>query len=161
MRLLLVLTVLIAVTMLLWGSWQWGRRPFYLAVAAVLAGAIALGFGIWYDEQHDQLRLPGDDIALTLTSTHESESGVRLVGTLFNNGPQDVAALTLEAQALDCPELAQCQVFYRERLTLQLYLPSGQQYPFAVVSRHPNDSRAVDRWQLQVIDKLAYPEKSR
>ena len=47
MRLLLVLTVVIAVSALLWGSWQWGRRPFLLIASLVLAGLIVLAVGVW------------------------------------------------------------------------------------------------------------------
>jgi hypothetical protein len=39
-----------------------------------------------------------------------------------------------------------------------MYLPAGQDYPFAVVSRHPKEDTPVDRWELEAIDKLAYPQ---
>ena len=51
MRLLLILTVVIAVSALLWGSWQWGRRPFLLTVSLVFSlmcplGAILFAIGV-------------------------------------------------------------------------------------------------------------------
>ena len=157
MRLLLILTVVIAVSALLWGSWQWGRRPFLLTVSLVLAGLITLGVGVWQDSMHDQVRMAPEGIALALTEIRNSESGVRLSGTVRNDGAQDVAALTLQAQALHCSTQSSCAVIYQQPITLQMYLPKGSEYQFAVVSRHPKENTPVDRWQLRVVDKLAYP----
>lgn len=160
MRLLLVLTVIIAVTVLLWGSWQWGRRPFYLVLSLVLTGLIVLGVGVWHGGQDDQVRLPPDGIVVTLKESLASESGVRLTGNLANHSEMNVAAVTLQARALSCPETEnECTVIYQQPIDLQMYVPAGQDYPFAVVSRHPPEDTPVDRWELDVIDKLAYPKK--
>ena len=51
MRFLLVLTVTVAVVVLLWGSWQAGRKPFYLVLAGVaLAGSIFRGAMLLTDQ---------------------------------------------------------------------------------------------------------------
>ena len=70
-----------------------------------------------------------------------------------------MAALSLQAQALHCPSANECQVIYQQPITLQMYLPSGSEYQFAVISRHPEEKTPVDRWQLRVVEKLAYPEQ--
>ena len=58
MRFLLVLTVTVAVVVLLWGSWQAGRKPFYLVLAGVaLAGSIFLGAMLLTDQER---RVPTD-----------------------------------------------------------------------------------------------------
>ncbi len=159
MRLLLVLTVIIAVAVLLWGSWQGGRRPFYLVLCLVLAGITVLGIGVWQGGRDDQVRLPPDGISVTLDATRTSESGVRLTGNLANNSDYNVAAVTLQARALTCDTDSQCTVIYQQPIDVQMYVPAGQDYPFAVVSRHPEEKTPVDRWELIVIDKLAYPKK--
>ncbi len=159
MRLLLVLTVIIAVAVLLWGSWQWGRRPFYLVLCLVLAGITVLGIGVWQGGRDDQVRLPPDGISVTLDATRTSESGVRLTGNLANNSDYNVAAVTLQARALTCDTDSQCTVIYQQPIDVQMYVPAGQDYPFAVVSRPPEEKTPVDRWELIVIDKLAYPKK--
>ena len=159
MRLLLVLTVIIAVTVLLWGSWQWGRRPFYLVLSLVLAGLMVLGIGVWQGGRDDQVRLPPDGIEVTLKEFLASESGVRLTGNLANRSEMNVAAVTLQARALSCPKAKNdCTVIYQQTIDVQMYLPAGQDYPFAVVSRHPKEDTPVDRWELEAIDKLAYPQ---
>ena len=160
MRLLLVLTVIIAVAVLLWGSWQWGRRPFYLVLCLVLAGITVLGIGVWHGGRNDQGRLPPDGIQVTLHESLASESGVRLTGNLANHSELNVAAVTLQARALSCPKAeTECTVIYQQPIDLQMYVPAGQDYPFAVVSRHPQEDTPVDRWELDVIDKLAYPNQ--
>jgi|19_taG_2_1085344.scaffolds.fasta_scaffold00002_137 hypothetical protein len=159
MRLLLVLTVVIAVSALLWGSWQWGRRPFLLIASLVLAGLIVLAVGVWQGGKDDQVYLPPKGVELALSEIRDSESGVRLSGTVRNEGTQDVAALSLQAQALHCQSAEDCQVIYQQPITLQMYLPRGSEYQFAVVSRHPEEKTRVDRWQLRVVEKLAYPEQ--
>ncbi|MGJ3256801.1 MAG: hypothetical protein ACFE0K_10810 [Alcanivorax sp.] len=159
MRLLLVLTVIIAVTVLLWGSWQWGRRPFYLVLSLVLAGLMVLGIGVWQGGRDDQVRLPPDGIQVTLKESLASESGVRLTGNLANRSEMNVAAVTLQARALSCPQTENgCTVIYQQTIDVQMYLPAGQDYPFAVVSRHPKEDTPVDRWELEAIDKLVYPQ---
>ena len=160
MRLLLVLTVIIAVPVLLWGSWQWGRRPFYLVLSLVLAGLLVLGIGVWHGGRDDQVRLPPDGIVVTLKGSLASESGVRLTGNLANRSEMNVAAVTLLARALSCPETgSNCTVIYQQPIDLQMYVPAGKDYPFAVVSRHPDEDTPVDRWELEAIDKLAYPNR--
>jgi hypothetical protein len=72
----------------------------------------------------------------------------------------NVAAVTLLARALSCPETgSECTVIYQQPIDLQMYVPAGKDYPFAVVSRHPDEDTPVDRWELEAIDKLAYPNR--
>lgn len=159
MRFLLVLTVIVATSVLLWGSWQWGKKPFYLILSLVLAAMIVLSIGLWRSEAEDQVRLPPEGIDVNLADIARSESGVRLSGTISNQGELDVAAVKLQTQALACPAESECQVIYQEDHTVHLYLPVGSQYQFAVVSRHPEAPEKVDRWQFRLLSKLAYPAK--
>jgi hypothetical protein len=129
-----------------------------LVASLVLAGLVVLTVGVWQGGKNDQVHMAPQGITLALTEIRNSESGVRLSGTVLNEGKQDVAALTLQAQALHCSGPADCAVIYQQPITLQMYLPSGNEYQFAVVSRHPEENTPVDRWQLRVVDKLAYPE---
>ena len=76
-----------------------------------------------------------------------------------NRSEMNVAAVTLQARALSCPKAENdCTVIYQQTIDVQMYLPAGQDYPFAVVSRHPKEDTPVDRWELEAIDKLAYPQ---
>ena len=159
MRLLLVLVVVIAICVLLWGSWQWGRRPFYLTVSAVIIGLLILLAGIYHNSAGDQTRMPPDDIRVVITDIRNAESGVRLSGTVANDGELDVAELTLQAQALSCEGGTDtCEVIHQENINLAMFVPAGRSYPFAVASRYPDEDTPVDRWQLRPVDKLVYPE---
>ena len=83
MRFLLVLTVTVAVVVLLWGSWQAGRKPFYLVLAGVaLAGSIFLGAMLLTDQER---RVPTDPetVETSISSVHETETTYRLRGEII------------------------------------------------------------------------------
>lgn len=157
MRLLLLFAVVIAVIVLLWGSWQWGRRAFLITVLAVVTGLSALLYGMFQESANDQVLLAPEGLELAVSDIRESESGVRLSGSLTNAGELDLAAVDVQIQALACPTAGECRVVYQEQQRLQMYVPAGRQYPFAVVSRHPPDQETVDRWQLRPVARLVYP----
>ncbi|EKF74043.1 hypothetical protein A11A3_10306 [Alcanivorax hongdengensis A-11-3] len=158
MRLLLVLTVVIAVAVLLWGSWQWGRKVFFAVLAAVVAGAIAIGLGAWYAERTSQVSMPAEDIVITLDDHHRTESGVILSGSVRNDGKLAVASLTLEAAALRCAQADQCTTVFQQRIPLEVYLPVGSEYPFEVVSRPTAAAKEANKWQVRAVTKMAYPQ---
>ncbi|MDX1804643.1 MAG: hypothetical protein R3292_11220 [Alcanivorax sp.] len=161
MRLLLVLTVIIAVSVLLWGSWQMSRKLFAGVLTAVLIITLLLAAGMWENQRYAQVEMPAEGIALSLTDVGHTESSVTLSGQVANHGKLAVAALNLQAQALRCPVQQPCEVIYKESIPLQLYLPPGSHYPFTVVSRPPDPSLKADRWQLKVLNMVAYPADKR
>ena len=124
MRFLLVLTVTVAVVVLLWGSWQAGRKPFYLVLAGVaLAGSIFLGAMLLTDQER---RVPTDPetVETSISSVHETETTYRLRGEIINRGENAVARTV--AEALSWPP---CEVLYGERMTLSMHIPAGGRYP--------------------------------
>ena len=115
MRLLLLFAVVIAVIVLLWGSWQWGRRAFLITVVAVVTGLSALLYGMFQESANDQVLLAPEGLELAVSDIRESESGVRLSGSLTNAGELDLAAVDVQIQALACPTAGECRVVYQEQ----------------------------------------------
>ena len=93
MRLLLLFAVVIAVIVLLWGSWQWGRRAFLITVVAVVVGLSGLLYGMFRESANDQVLLAPEGLEVAVSDIRQSESGVRLSGTLTNAGELDLAAV--------------------------------------------------------------------
>ncbi|MZR61765.1 hypothetical protein [Alcanivorax sp. DP30] len=158
MRLLLILTVIIAVIVLLLASWQRGKRVF--AITAVLTAMVlaVLAYGVLKPGKHDQLTLPPDNIRVQVSDTIQSESGIRFSGTVFNGGELDLAGVTLRATAFACTDQGQdCRAIDQQEQLLQLYIPAGRHYAFAMVARHPEGAETVDKWEVTPVSRLAYP----
>lgn len=158
MRLLLLLTVLIAVITLLLLSWQRSKRVFAVAAASTMAVIAVLAYGVLNPGRHDQVTLSPDDIRIEVTDRVSSESGVRFTGVIFNDSELDLAGVTLQAKALVCPEDGRdCEVIDQQKQLLQLYIPAGRHYAFALVARHPAGAIRPTRWEVNVLSRLAYP----
>ncbi len=156
MRFLLILTVTVAVVVLLWGSWQAGRKPFYLVLAGVaVAGAIFLGAMLFTDQER---RVPTDpeSVETRIDSVHETETTYRLRGEIINNGEHAVARAEVMAEALSCPPAKACEVLYGERLTLSMHVPAGGRYPLHLSVPRPARDIQADRWRARVLRAEAY-----
>ena len=158
MRLLLILTVVIAVIALLVASWQRGRKVF-AATAVVTAIAVAiLAYGVIKPGKHDQITLPPDGVRVEVEDTVQSESGIRFTGTIYNDGELDLAGVTLRATGYGCDENGlQCAVVDAQEEKLLLFIPAGRHYAFAMVARYPDDNKNADKWEITPVSRLAYP----
>ncbi|HEX5678211.1 MAG TPA: hypothetical protein VFX91_09585 [Alcanivorax sp.] len=156
MRFLLILTVTVAVVVLLWGSWQAGRKPFYLVLSGIaVAGALFLGAMLFTDQQR---RVPTDPetVETRIDSVHETETTYRLRGEIINNGEHAVARTEVMAEALNCPPAKACDVLYGERLTLPMHIPAGGRYPLNLSVPRPPRQIQADRWRARVLRVEAY-----
>lgn len=156
MRFLLVLVVTVAVVVLLWGSWQAGRKPFYLVLAGVaVAGAVFIGAMLFTDQER---RGPTDPatVETTITSVHETETTFRLHGEIINRGENAVARTEIMAEALSCPPAKACEVLYGQRLTLPMHIPAGGRYPLNLSVPRPERDIQPERWRARVVRVEAY-----
>ena len=156
MRFLLVLTVTVSVVVLLWGSWQAGRKPFYLVLAGVaLAGSIFLGAMLLTDQER---RVPTDPetVETSISSVHETETTYRLRGEIINRGENAVARTEIMAEALSCPPAKACEVLYGERMTLSMHIPAGGRYPLNLSVPRPDREIQAERWRARVLRVEAY-----
>ena len=158
MRLLLILTVVIAVIVLLLASWQRGKRVFAITATVTAITVGILTYGVLKPGKHDQVTLPPDGIRVEVEDTATSESGIRFTGTIYNDGDLDLAGVTLEATALECrDETPDCRVIDQQTQLLQLYIPAGRHYAFALVTRYPAGGQTADQWEISAVSRLAYP----
>ncbi len=159
MRLLLVLTVVIAVVALLVASWQRGKRVFLITASVTTVAAIFLIYGIVKPGKHDQITLPPEQIRLEITDIADSESGVRFSGRLFNDSELDLAGVTLRTEALSCEQsLQNCKPIETQEQQLLIFIPTGRDYRFSLVARHPDSETPPDKWDVDVVSRLAYPD---
>lgn len=158
MRLLLILTVVIAVIVLLLASWQRGKRAFAITATVTAIAVAILTYGVLKPGKHGQVTLPPDDIRVDVEDTVRSESGIRFTGTVYNDSVLDLAGVTLRATALECTdELPDCSVIDQQEQLLQLFIPAGRHYAFALVTRYPKGGQTADRWEIAPVSRLAYP----
>lgn len=156
MRFLLVITVTVAVIVLLWGSWQAGRKPFYLVLAGVaVAGAVFLGAMLLTDRERRVATDPAT-VETNITSVHETETTYRLRGEIINRGEHAVARTEVMAEALSCPPAKACEVIYGERLTVPMHIPAGGRYPLNLSVPRPARDIQADRWRARVLTVEAY-----
>ena len=157
-RLLLALTVIIALGVLLWGSWQWGKKPFISVLCLALLVLLgALGVGIWHSEQDNLIAMAPEGVELQINSSNPSGRSLRLVGEANNQGAHALSRMMIEARAWQCPQQDQCQQVHQQRLPLDMYLPIGARYPFSVLVESPPREVQVDYWDVEIIEVLAYP----
>ncbi len=158
MRLLLILTVVIAVIALLMASWQRGKRVFAVTATVTAVAVAILAYGVIKQGKNDQVTLPPEQLRIQVDEPVRSESGVRFTGTLFNDSELDLAGVTLRATALSCPDSqADCVILDQQEDTLLLFIPAGRHYPFAMVTRHPPGNTQADKWEVSPVSRLAYP----
>ncbi|ARB45861.1 hypothetical protein [Alloalcanivorax xenomutans] len=158
MRYLLVLAVVTAVVVLLWGSWQAGRRPFYLVLAGVgVASAVMLMSFLFTDQER---LVPGDpaSVTVTVTGVSQMETGVRVSGEISNRGEHAIAHVLLDTVALSCPPAKACETLHEERIPVSIHVPAGGRYPVAVVADRDRGMRTPDRWELRVREVQVYGE---
>lgn len=156
MRFLLVITVTVAVIVLLWGSWQAGRKPFYLVLAGVaVAGTVFLAAMLFTDRER---RVPTDpeSVEISVDSVHQTETTYRLSGEIINGGEHAVARAEVMAEALHCPPAKACEVLYGERLTLSMHIPAGGRYPLDLSVPRPARDIQAQRWRVRVQRVEAY-----
>ncbi|MQX53970.1 hypothetical protein [Alcanivorax sediminis] len=161
MRLLLLLTMLIAVVTLLLASWQRGKRVFAVTATIVAIVSSVVIYGVVNPGKRDQVTLPPEGIRVEVADMVSSESGVRFTGTIFNDSDLDLAGITLQASAFACSNGASgasdCDVIDQQQQLLQLFIPAGRHYSFALVARHPEAGKKPDKWDITPLSKLAYP----
>lgn len=156
MRFLLIVTVSVAVVVLLWGSWQAGRRPFYLALAGVLVGGTLFALATLFTEQERRLPVAPETVTASVEAVHGTETTYRLVGDITNQGDQPVARVLLAAEALRCPPAKACDVLHESRQTVSMHIPARGRYPLRLSVQRPEPDIQADRWRLRVIHVEAY-----
>ncbi len=158
MRLLLILTVVIAVIALLLASWQRGKRVFAITATVTAIAVAILTFGVLKPGKHDQVTLPPDGVRVVVEETVQSESGIRFTGTIHNDGELDLAGVTLQATALECDdEGSDCRIIDQQQEKLLLFIPAGRHYAFAMVARYPAGGQPADKWEIAPLSRIAYP----
>lgn len=156
MRFLLILTVIIAVAVLLRGSWQAGRRPFYFTLAAVVVVAL-LFIGAWLlTDQERHIAADPTTVQVSVKRVRLTETGVRISGDITNQGDNAVANARLRAEALHCPPATACQVIYSRELPLSMHIPPSGRYPLAITVDRPSTPIDADRWRVQVLSVDGY-----
>jgi hypothetical protein len=156
MRFLLILTVIVAVAVLLRGSWQAGRKPFYLTLAALTVAALIF-IGAWLFTEQER-RVPADPatVRVSVTRVSATETGFRLTGDIANQGEQAVAKVRLRADALRCQPVTACEVVYSQEVPVPMHIPAGGRYPLTVFVDRPDTPIETDRWRLTVLSVAAY-----
>lgn len=156
MRFLLILTIAVAVVVLLWGSWQAGRRPFYLAVVGVLVAGGLFGVATLFTEQ--ERRAPADPatVIAEVSQVHRTETSYRLTGDIANRGEFAVARVELAVEALRCPPATACEVLYESQQTVSMHIPANGRYPLNLSVARPDPDIQADRWRLRVLGVEVY-----
>lgn len=156
-RILLVLAVGLAAGVVLWSSWRVDRRLFaaLAVVAAVVMGALLFQL---FDVREDEWEpLPADQVRLTLDSQNVTESGVRLTGTLENQGDRPVARVSSRVQVVDCGDEPPCRVLAEAPFDLRLQVPPRKAYPFQEMIRMTVTPEAEQhQWRVQVKSVYGY-----
>lgn len=156
-RILLVLVAVLAAGVALWSSWRVDRRLF--AALAVVAAAVVGGLVYQlFDVREDEWEpLPADQVRLELDGQHVTESGVRLTGTLDNQGNRPVGRVETRVQVADCSGEPPCRVIAEAPFDLRLQVPPRKSYPFQEMVRMRVTSGAEDKeWRVQVKSVYGY-----
>ncbi|MCU5787214.1 hypothetical protein [Alloalcanivorax marinus] len=156
MRFLLILTVSVAVVVLLWGSWQAGRRPFYLALAGVVVAGTLFALATLFTEQERRVPAAPESVTVNVQSVHGTETTYRLTGDIANRGEYPVARVQLAAEALKCPPARACEVLHEARETVSMHIPPGGRYPLNLSIPRPTPDVQADRWRLRVLRVEVY-----
>lgn len=156
MRFLLIVTVSVAVVILLWGSWQAGRRPFYLALAGVVVSGTLFAFATLFTEQERRVPAAPESVIANVQSVHGTETTYRLTGDMANQGEFPVARVQLVAEALHCPPAKTCEVLYQAPQTVSMHIPPGGRYPLNLSVPRPAPDIQAQRWRLRVLSVEVY-----
>ena len=156
MRFLLILTVSVAVVVLLWGSWQAGRRPFYLALAGVMVTGTLFALATLFTEQERRVPAAPETVLASVETVYGTETTYRLVGDITNQGEQPVASVVLSVEALDCPPAKACTVLHEARQTVSMHIPAHGRYPLNLSVPRPTPDIQADRWRLRVLRVEVY-----
>jgi len=156
MRFLLISTVTVAVVVLLWGSWQAGRRPFYLVLAGVAVAGTVFAAAMLFTDQERRVPADPETVTVSVDSVHETETSYRLRGEIINRGEHAVARATVMAEALHCPPAKACEVLYGERLTISMHIPAAGRYPLNLSVPRPPRTLNAERWQVRVLQVETY-----
>jgi hypothetical protein len=151
-RILLIIAAIVAASVLLWSSWRLNRRLF-----ALVATCLGVGLAIWVvailnNQQSDWVSLATETVSLSLNERHATESGVRITGSLTNNGDTAVAMVLGHVRVLDCqPDTDNCREVTSAPLELRMHVPAGTRYPFTTMVRLEQPGEYADeRWLLEV-----------
>ena len=156
MRFLLILTVTVAVVVLLWGSWQAGRRPFYLALAGVLVAGTMFGAATLFTDQERRAPADPETVIAEVSQVHRTETTYRLSGDIANRGEHAVARVQLAVEALRCPPATACEVIHESRETVSMHIPPNGRYPLNLSVARPEPDIQADRWRLRVLRVEVY-----
>ncbi|HCE38695.1 hypothetical protein [Alloalcanivorax profundimaris] len=156
MRFLLILTVTVAVVVLLWGSWQAGRRPFYLALAGVLVAGTLFGAATLFTDQERRAPADPETVTAEVSQVHRTETTYRLSGDIANRGEHAVARVRLAVEALRCPPATACQVLYQREESVSMHIPANGRYPLDLSVPRPDPDIEADRWRLRVLRVEVY-----
>lgn len=156
MRFLLIAVVILAVAVLLRGSWQAGRRPFYLTLSAVTVAALLFIAAWLFTERERQVAVDPSTVQVSIEQVRVTETGFRLVGDVANLGEQAVSGLRVRAQALHCPPASACKVVHQQEVSVLMHIPAGGRYPLSLLVDRPTQPITPDRWRVSVLSVEAY-----
>tara|TARA_R110001606_G_scaffold347564_1_gene496858 strand:+ start:22400 stop:22990 length:591 start_codon:yes stop_codon:yes gene_type:complete len=156
MRFLLIAIVILAVAVLLRGSWQAGRRPFYLTLGAVVVAALVFIAAWLFTERERQVAADPSTVQVSIEQVRTTETGFRLVGDVANLGEHAVSGLRVRAQALRCPPASACEVLYQQEVPVLMHIPPGGRYPLSLLVDRPAQPISPDRWRVSVLSVNAY-----
>ena len=156
-RILLLLVAGVAMGVVLWSSWRVDRRLFTgLALAAGVAMA-ALVLQLFDTGEGDWEPLPANQVRLTLDDQNVTESGVRVSGSLENDGNRPVGRVTARVQVVECGQEPPCRVLAEAPFDLRLQVPPRKSYPFSRMVRMTVTPEAEEReWRVQVKSVYGY-----
>lgn len=161
-KLLLALTILIALGVLLWGSWQWGKKPFVSVLSmATLALLVVVAIGIWHSEQDNLIRMSAPEgVTLSLNEHRASGRSIRLMGHATNHSERAISRFNVVVTALQCADDGaenRCEPVSSQTLPLDLYLPTDATYPFSLLVTPPARPARADKWTIAIDEVLAFP----
>lgn len=152
MQIILLSAVIMASIALLIASHRIGHKLFMgVSIAAGVSAAVLLALVVFNPGRGIE---PMDTDALTvqLDSVHATETGYRVVGSIYNGSALPLAetdlAVTRSCAAEPCDSAT--------TLTLLLHVPAGADYPFSqMVDIEPQELPDVS-WQLTITGARAY-----
>lgn len=158
MRVLLVIVVLAASAVLLWGTWQMGRRYFYPTLAAIVLAVLVWGGASLITDSERLQAAPVSTASVTVRSVHQTETGYRFATRIGNLSERPIAGVRLQVQALHCAGAAYhaCEVIYHQQRTIPVHVPVGGDYPLAVMIDKPRSPIRPDRWHIEVLHVQVY-----
>lgn len=159
-RFVLVASIVLAVSLLLWSTWRLDRRLFATVSVGLAVFGVVFGFGAWQGSQQALIVVPHDKLTFNLESATPLETGVRIKGHLYNNEAVPIATAKLSVSQQVCNDSNECQTTDTATIIIRRHLNPSAEAPISEVVRlaDTHNSDTASNYVVTIIQAKGYKQ---